>query len=261
MTTAAQVSPQPLRKGLTSDVFAFGDDRVLKLLHPRYSRAKAESEFRITGMLHGAGLPVPRAHEVVEQDSRFGIVFERVLGLSLLQVVERKPWKLFYAAKMLAELHAQVHGFTAPSEMPTQRAQLQNWLANANDFTPRERQAAQDSLALVPDGHAVCHGDMHPANILLSDRGPIIIDWSAATRGDSGVDVARTSVLFESAKLPPDSAWHTHLLLALARRLLHRTYLARYFKLRGGRPEQVRKYLPIQRAGRSAWRATQLASD
>lgn len=235
-------------------MFASGEGRVLKLLHARYPRRKAELELEVTRVLHAAGLPVPAAHEVVEQDGRFGIVFERVDGISLLQRVEQKPWKLFWGARLLAELHVQVHGRTAPAEIPTQREQLETWLKNALDFTPAERSAAEHSLGLVPAGNTVCHGDMHPANILLSSRGPVIIDWTTATRGDPFVDVARTCVLFESAKLPPDARWHMHLLLALARRLLHRTYLSNYLKRSRGSVAEVAKYLPIQRAATSAWR-------
>lgn len=256
MNTFGTTLSQPICKGGTSEVFAFGEGRVLKLLHPRYSRSKAVLEFEITRAIRSAGLPAPNAREVIEHEGRFGIVFERIDGHSLLQLVERKPWKLFYAVRLLAELHAQLHQTTAPAELPSQRAQLENWLANAHDFTPDQRRAGENSLALVPGGNSVCHGDFHPGNILLSSRGPIIIDWSAATRGDAIVDIARTSVLFESANLPPDSPSHIHLLLAIARRFLHRAYLQRYFQLRPGSSSEVRRFLPIQRAATSAWRCT-----
>ena len=257
MNAGVQDAVRPLYKGGTSDVFIHGEGRVLKLLHRRFPRRTAELEFEITRILHAAGVPVPAAYEVVEQDGRCGIVFERVDGVSLLQLVEQKPWKLFWSARLLAELHAQVHRHTAPAELPTQREQLETWLRKALDFTPAERKAAEESLVLVPSGNTVCHGDMHPANILLTSRGPVIIDWTSGRRGDPLVDVARTCVLFESAKLPPDARWYMHVLLALARRLLHRTYLSRYLKLTGGRGDEVAKYLPIQRAATSAWRCRQ----
>lgn len=246
---------QPIGKGGTSDIFVLDHQRILKLLHPGYPRSKAESEFEITRALHAAGLPAPAAYEVQEREGRFGIVLERVDGISLLKLVERKPWKLFYAARLLASLHAELHQRIALTELPTQRNQLENWLASAHDFTPEQRRAAETSLAMVPDGNNVCHGDFHPGNILLSSRGPVIIDWSTATRGDPLVDVARTSVLFESASLPPESPWHTRLLLAFARRLLHHTYIKRYLQLRRG-SESVTRFLPIQRAATSAWRCT-----
>jgi len=248
--------PEKIAKGGTSDLFVFDQNRVVKLLHPRFPRSNAQLEFEITSALAATGIPAPAVFEVVERDGRFGIVFERVDGVSLLQLVERKPWKLFYAARLLAELHAQVHQYTAPKTLPSQRQQLERWLANALDFTVDQRRAAEASLLLVPQGTAICHGDFHPGNILLTRRGPVIIDWSTGTQGDPLVDVARTAALFEEANLPPGSPWYMRLLLALARRLLYRAYLDRYFRLRGGTREEILRFLPVQRAATSAWRCT-----
>jgi uncharacterized protein (TIGR02172 family) len=253
---SADHSNQLVAKGMTSDLFAWPKNRLLKLLHPRFPREVAEREFTITHALHVAGLPAPAAYELYELDGRFGFILERIDGISLLQLVERKPWKLFYAARLLAELHAQVHQHTAPSTLPTQRSQLERWLANARDFTPSERRAAEASLAQLPDGEILCHGDMHPANILLSSRGPIIIDWSTATRGHTPADVARTCILFESAGLPPGSPLYMRTLLALSRRLLYRTYIRRYLALSNTPLPAITKFLPIQRAATSAWRST-----
>ena len=253
---SARITDTPICRGGTSDIYPIGGREILKLLYARYPRSKAEREFEVTREVSLAGLPVPAVREVAEIEGRWGIILERIDGPSLLQFVERRPWKLFFAAGLLAELHAKIHQITAPAALPSQRSQLESWLANAHDFSCEQRKAAEESLALVPSGSRICHGDFHPANILLSSEGPRIIDWSTATRGDPVVDVGRTCVLFESANLPPDSPGHTRFLLAVARRLLHRTYLKRYFQLCPGSLDQLRRYLPIQRAATSAWRCT-----
>ena len=251
-------SQELIGKGLTAEVFAWQEGRVLKLFFDWMPAEKVEREFQVTRSLHAAGVPVPAAYEIIESEGRTGIVFERIDGISLLKLVERQPWKLFYGARLLADLHARIHNTIAPSELPAQRDQLQTWLALAKDFSPAERRAAEASLAELPEGTAVCHADFHPANILLSARGPIIIDWIGGTRGHSFADVARTSLLFEHATLPKDSPWHIHLLLKFARRLLHTTYLKRYFQLRGGTLAEVNRWRPIQLAATSAWRCSKM---
>ncbi len=241
--------------GLTAEIFAWEQGRVLKLFFARFPPAKAELELQITRALHNVGCPVPAAYDLIEIDGRTGIILERIEGASLLKLVERQPWKLFYAARLLADLHAQIHQLTAPPELPTQRQQLQGWLARARDLTPEKRRAAETSLALLPDGSAVCHADFHPDNILLSTRGPIIIDWTSGTRGHPQADVARTCTLFESAKLPAESPPHMHLLLACSRRLLHRAYLRRYLAVTHTTRESITRFLPIQRAATVVLRA------
>ena len=254
MPSVATLSRELIGKGLTAEILTWEPGRVLKLFFARLPRAKAELEFQIPRALHAASCPVPAAYDLIDVDGRAGIVLERIEGASLLKLVERQPWKLFYAARMLADLHAQMHQLTAPPELPTQRQQLEGWLARADDFTAEQRRAAEGSLAVLPNGDAVCHADFHPDNILLSARGPIIIDWTSGTRGHPQADVARTSVLFESAKLPAESPPHMHLLLVLARRLLHRAYLRRYCALTRTRVADIDCFVPIQRAATFALR-------
>lgn len=242
-------------KGLTAQVYAWGDARVLKLFEAWRPPEKVEKEFRVTRAVHAAGLPAPAVYELVEVEGRQGIVFEHIKGLSMFQQVVARPWKLFAAARQLAELHAQLHSVKAPAELPDLREQVAGWIDAAEDMTPADKDQLRRSLATLPDGDALCHGDFHPANILMSPRGPVIIDWSRATRGYPLGDVALTSHLFEAADLPEDSPRHILWLFKVARTALHRTYLKRYFQLRPDSQNELEVWRPVQKAATAAWRA------
>lgn len=54
--------------------------------------------------------------------------------------------------------------------------------------------------AIIGEGRIA---DFHPDNVLLAARGPVIIDWPDATRGQPLADVARTSLLLRLGGLPP----------------------------------------------------------
>ena len=41
----------------------------------------------------------------------------------------------------------------------------------------------------------LCHGDLHPSNVILTRDGPVIVDWFDASRGDPVADVARSSLM------------------------------------------------------------------
>ena len=244
-------------RGFTAQVYAWDDGRVLKLFERWRPAAKVEKEFAITRAVHAAGLPVPSVHELVEVDGRKGIVFERVDGRSMFGQVVARPWQLFAAARQLAELHAQLHAIKAPAELPTLREQVSGWIDAAAELSTAEKEELRRCLATLPDGDALCHGDFHPANILLSARGPIIIDWSSATRGQPLGDVARTSHLFEVADLPEESPRHILWLFKVARAALHRTYLKHYFQLRPGNPGELEAWRPVQKAAAAVWRQLQ----
>src|SRR5215208_6941645 len=101
-------------RGFCSDVYAWGEGRVLKLFHGWVARDLADYEFAVTRAVHAAGLPVPAAYELVEVEGRTGIVFERIDGVSLLEAVQARPWALFGAIRQLADLHARIHRCPAP---------------------------------------------------------------------------------------------------------------------------------------------------
>jgi aminoglycoside phosphotransferase (APT) family kinase protein len=39
-------------------------------------------------------------------------------------------------------------------------------------------------------GERLLHLDLHPLNVMLGPKGPVVIDWTNACRGDPAVDVA-----------------------------------------------------------------------
>jgi uncharacterized protein (TIGR02172 family) len=244
MSTPASPAQTPhgvalVGKGSRSDVYAWGEGRILKLLHSWVPANRAEREYRATRAVHAAGLPAPAAYELVEVEGRRGIVFERVEGISMLKFVQARPWTLFSAARQLAELHAQMHRRVAPVELPSQREWIARGIDEAGDLSATDKQAARSRLKDLPDGTALCHGDLHPENILFTERGPVVIDWGTATRGHPHGDVACTLRLMRNAGLPPWAPVYVHLLLKCSRGLLYRSYLGRYFQLHAGTPHEI----------------------
>jgi len=257
------MKPQPTKfvlgglvaRGLTSEVYALGSDRVVKLYLPWMRRSKVEHEFSVTRALHAAGLPVPKPFEILEIDDRLGIVLERINGISMLRHTIKRPWRLIQAARELAGLHAKLHAQSAPENLPTQRAQIEKWIASGTDLTAAESTAAARALEKIRDGDAVCHGDFHPENVLITSNGPVIIDWTTGTRGDPIGDVARTVSLIRRAEIPADWPIHVKTMVMISRHFLVRFYIRRYFQIRPSRAEELDGWEPIQRAAISAWRA------
>lgn len=86
------------------------------------------------------------------------LVLELVDGPTMAADLGRRPWRLARHARTLAGLHDRLH------EIPYQ-------------------------------GGRLLHLDLHPENVLLSARGPVVIDWTNARSGDPGLDVALTWVI------------------------------------------------------------------
>jgi aminoglycoside phosphotransferase (APT) family kinase protein len=104
-------------------------------------------------------------------------------------------------------------------------------------------------LAQLEDGTSVCHGDYHPDNVMLTPKGPVIIDWLTAGYGNPHLDMART-VLLLSIGEPPDVGPVTRRLLRLLRKLFRNGYLAAYAEVRPYDHNAVGLWLPIAAAAR-----------
>lgn len=76
------------------------------------------------------------------------------------------------------------------------------------------------------DRVAVCHGDLHPFNVLATETGPVLLDWTASRIADPAYDVAFTSMLLSAPPLaarPPLDR-----VIGAAGRWLARRFQSRY---------------------------------
>jgi aminoglycoside phosphotransferase (APT) family kinase protein len=230
--------------GRTAEVYAWGEGRVLKLYRDWTPERWVEEERLGTALAHQAGLPAPAVHGVEVVEGRRGIVFERLEGPSLMSEVGRKPWLGVWAARTLAEVHAAIHARRVPGDgMPTMRQRLRWCIADSGLPEDLQRRAGA-ALEGLPDGEFLCHCDLHPDNVILTRRGPVVIDWGAACVGHPLADVARTALTLRIGCAP--GARPPGPVASAGRALLTRAYLRRYLRSTGAARREVDAWaLPV----------------
>jgi uncharacterized protein (TIGR02172 family) len=237
---------KPFATGRTAEIYSYGDGKVLKLFHPTIPPSWIDREIAIGRYIQEVQLPVPRVFESVKVNDREGVVYEKIDGPSLLNQLGRMPWKTFQYARILANLHAQVHKIPAPLDLETQR----EWARGGIPDTTRLSKEIKDSLLhlldSMPEGNRLCHGDFHPGNIIVTDRGLVIIDWMTASRGTAIGDVARTAVILEAAQAPEGTPMRW--LLEWVRKSFLATYLKTYFQLQPGEKSSLVAWRTIMAA-------------
>jgi len=95
-----------LGAGREAEVYAWGDDAVLKLYRPDFPRHEIEA--LALQCLDGHGV-APRLIGTVEQDGRTGLVLQRLDGVDMLALLGRQPWRVRELARLLARTHHAVH--------------------------------------------------------------------------------------------------------------------------------------------------------
>src|SRR4030095_15031609 len=110
-------------------------------------------------------------------------------------------WNMFAYARILAQLHIQMHKCVFNADgIPAQRKRLQNKINHADALSTSLKDSLLNTLQSLPEGDRVCHGDFHPANVLISGENARVIDWMDASRGNPLADVWRAHQLFFSAR-------------------------------------------------------------
>jgi aminoglycoside phosphotransferase (APT) family kinase protein len=222
-------------RGRTADVFAYGDGQVVKVFHANVTAATVEREADVSRAISALKLPAPRFDGAVQVEGRDALVFERVVGPSMLAVLTRAPWRVVPLARLLAEMHCRIHAERAAG-LRSQRESFSRRIDMAARLSVSVREAALARLAKLPEGDRVCHGDFHPDNVLLAPHRPVVIDWVDAVQGEPAADVARTLLLLTYAS-PPSGA--PILLVLLLRRVFTAVYWRRYARWTGMRRSEV----------------------
>jgi uncharacterized protein (TIGR02172 family) len=238
---------RPIAYGRTAEIYAWQEGQVLKLFYDWFDLEAIEYEAWIARAIHASGLPVPAVGEIVRANDRNGLVYKRVDGDSMWERLSRKPWNVFRYAKRTAELHAEMHRRTLPTDIPSQRQQLVHKVRRADILPGHLRSKALVALETMPDGDRLCHGDFHPGNILMAPQGERIIDWIDASRGNPMADLARSTILALGAA---ETSQIQHGWLKTATHIFHATYIHHYFKLRPGGEDEYNRWLPIVAAAR-----------
>jgi aminoglycoside phosphotransferase (APT) family kinase protein len=190
---------QAIARGRHAEFYAIEPDRVLKLFRPGFSRPAIEAELRHAVAAHAAGIPTPRPERIIESNGRSGIVFERCAGPTLLQLIAERTAPPPRLAQMFFGVQRAIHA-AAPAGFPDIKQLLAGKIARAVRVSAALRQRALEVLARLPAGSAACHGDFHPANVIMAERGPVVVDWVDAGIADPAFDAARSLLLLRYAR-------------------------------------------------------------
>jgi aminoglycoside phosphotransferase (APT) family kinase protein len=176
-----------LASGRAADVYDLGDGTVLRRYREDHD---ADHEARVMRWAREHRVAVPRVHHVEGRD----LVMDLVEGPTLLEDLQRRPWMVVAHARTLARLQRSLGAVPAPP-----------WLKRCDDD--------------VPEGGSLLHLDLHPMNVIASPDGPVLIDWTNASRGDAAFDAATSYVLMATFEV---AAAHER----LGRRLLVGSFVA-----------------------------------
>ena len=172
-------------------------------------------------------------------------------GLGARIVLTRLPRMARDLPGQLARLAAQLHALD-PEPLSDRLEALRSTVPSSTAGFVEEQTAAATALgrndlaaagerllATEPASQAavISHGDLHPFNLLLTDSGPTLIDWTVARVADPGFTVAFTELVLANPPVALPAAGSA--LLRPVARSLARRFMAEYHALTTGTPGAV----------------------
>ncbi|MFD7492679.1 phosphotransferase [Streptomyces sp. NPDC059832] len=159
-----------LGAGRSADVYALDEKWVLR----RYRDGMdATPEWMVMSYLGAHGYPVPRLGPRDAETPPCDLVLQRLTGPTMLDSLLTGDLSAADAGSMLAALLDELH--TVPARLSPH---------------PEDR---------------ILHLDLHPGNVMLTDRGPVAIDWSNTTEGAPAADRAMSSLILAQVAVDPRS--------------------------------------------------------
>jgi tRNA A-37 threonylcarbamoyl transferase component Bud32 len=192
---------EKIGEGAYAEVHAWAPGQVLKLFKSGFPRRHSGWEARMTRAVFAAGAPAPEVFEEVTLEGRFGVVLQRLDGPTLKQL-----WRSGATTpeQTGATLAISVHKTASPPDVLSLCDLMNGSLRLSGGTLPKH--IATGILTLIKRlalGDELCHGDLHPGNVIMTADGPRLIDWGGATRAPAGLDLAGCHVIL--SELAPES--------------------------------------------------------
>ncbi|HEX4492481.1 MAG TPA: phosphotransferase [Acidimicrobiia bacterium] len=178
--------------GRMAEVFAWGEGRVLKLDRAEWNGCAAlESE--VLRRVTEAGIDAPRAFEATTVAGRLGVVMERVDGPLLSEVLAHSD-DVDAPARTFSDLHVALNAREVDG-LPDLLTSLLGGIEASGLDAALGRELISLTADLDDGRRQLCHFDLHPQNVIVSERGWVVIDWLSASSGPPLADFARTLLL------------------------------------------------------------------
>ncbi|MDE7185489.1 MAG: aminoglycoside phosphotransferase family protein [Lachnospiraceae bacterium] len=134
---------------------------------------------------------IPKLFEFITENQRYGFIMEKVQGKSLASLMQNDH-TFDHAMEIFTNLHKSwltqaIDGVVSYTE----------WMLYLLSAKSSDGDLA-DKIKCLPLGNALCHGDFHPYNIIITSEGvAVTIDFANICKAPKEYDVARTYFLLK----------------------------------------------------------------
>ncbi|MGH0513137.1 phosphotransferase family protein [Bacillus cereus] len=186
----------PIAKGNTAEIYLC-DNKVVKLFKEYLPNTESLYEAQKQKYAYSCGLHVPKVFEVTEIQGRQAIIMEYVEGESVGKLLLNNLSKAEHYISICVSVQQKIHAICVRShEIELMEKRLHRQINSVHNLDEKQKENILKKLDSITFEPRLCHGDLHPFNLIMSDDDVKIIDWVDASSGDIRADVFRTYLLY-----------------------------------------------------------------
>ncbi|WP_099469081.1 phosphotransferase [Konateibacter massiliensis] len=170
-------------------------DTVVKVFDENFPKSDILNEALNQSRIEETGLNIPKVLEVSKIDGKWAITMEYIKGKTLAELIKENPANVDTYLEQFVDLQLEIHTKKSPL-LNKQKEKFARKIQNSKQIDASTKYELLSRLDGMPKHTKVCHGDFNPSNIIVSDKGNFVIDWSHATQGNASADAARSYLLF-----------------------------------------------------------------
>jgi len=221
---------QLIGSGRYSDVFDF-NGYVLKLYKKCMENGSVEKEYYFSKLAYDNKILTAEPKSIICEENRKGIIFQKINGQTLLNIIISNPIKIKKLLKNFVKLQSQIHSIELNNCKYTVKDHLRGSIKRNDQIENDDKDLIQEYIKKLPDGNSLCHGDFHPENVIFDNNEYYVIDWMTGMQGSIAADVARTEMILKNADIPGIKPKAIKLILQIFQKIFSKMYIKGYCKI------------------------------
>lgn len=167
----------------------------IKVFNEGYDKSEILSEAMNHVRMEDTGMLVPELLEVREIEGKWSIVTRYIKGKTLAALLKENPEKIDEYIDRFVEIHMDIMGRKC-KHLNRLTDKLNSKISDSS-LAATLRYDLHARLSDMPKRENICHGDLNPTNIIVTDDNKAyIVDWSYVCKGNMLADIANTYITF-----------------------------------------------------------------
>ena len=193
LTKISSPNLQLIAKGRTSDIYNFGDNKILKLYHRSIPFNEINKELDLINTVSSFGVPTPYAYEIVRSsNNNYGIIMDKLNGITIEQAIKNNPDKQKFLIKKFTQAIKKLHRTQVQDERIPDIKQTSIMYAkqlNSSFCSNEDKTKIIKIFENIPNTKNFLHGDYHTGNAIITDNKIQFIDLMFCAKGHPVFDI------------------------------------------------------------------------